>query len=267
MLSAANPPRKPIAKAHPLSKANTTNVRVWHLPNPFFMRTLLRFFFYLLYHPFAFAYDLVAATVSLGRWKDWVLSVQPFIEGMRVLEIGHGPGHLQRALLKQGLFTVGIDESAPMGRLAKHNLTRSFVRKKPADSNISSKNDAYTKIRLTRSLAQYLPFPAGSFDTLVATFPADYIFDPTTIDEACRVLTPAGRFVILPGASILGRGLMDRVMALLFRITGETPPNLSQVLHERSGKAFARFNFHVQIHELEIKSSLVFILVATKSAE
>ncbi len=65
------------------------------------MKTLLRFFFRLLYHQFAFTYDLVAATVSLGRWKDWVLSVVPFIEGTRILEIGHGPGHLQRALLEQ----------------------------------------------------------------------------------------------------------------------------------------------------------------------
>ena len=67
------------------------------------MRPLLRFFFYLLYHSFAFAYDLVAASVSLGRWKDWVLSVVPFIEGNRVLEIGHGPGHLQRGPAQPGL--------------------------------------------------------------------------------------------------------------------------------------------------------------------
>ena len=51
----------------------------------------LGFFFHLLYHPFAWAYDLIAWTVSLGRWKDWVESVVPFIKGMRVLELGHGP--------------------------------------------------------------------------------------------------------------------------------------------------------------------------------
>ena len=65
------------------------------------MRTFMRFVFYLLYHPFAFAYDLVAAAVSLGRWKKWVLSVVPFLEGNQILEIGHGPGHLQSALLGQ----------------------------------------------------------------------------------------------------------------------------------------------------------------------
>lgn len=231
------------------------------------MRTLLRFFFYLLYHPFAFAYDLVAATVSLGRWKEWVLSVLPFIVGTRILEIGHGPGHLQRALLSQGLLSVGIDESVSMGRLAKRNLRRTLASGQMNGSWTSSPKASYAQIRLTRGLAQHLPFPSGCFDTVVATFPADYIFDPITLEEARRVLTPGGRFVILPGASILGRGFMDRAMAFLFRITGETPANLSQVLHERSGKVFARSNFHVQIHELEIKSSMVFILVATKSAE
>jgi ubiquinone/menaquinone biosynthesis C-methylase UbiE len=91
------------------------------------VKTILRFFFKLLYHQFAFAYDLVAATVSLGRWKDWVMSILPFVEGPRVLEIGFGPGHLQRRLLQRGLIAVGIDESPQMARLAKRNLTGTSV--------------------------------------------------------------------------------------------------------------------------------------------
>jgi ubiquinone/menaquinone biosynthesis C-methylase UbiE len=224
------------------------------------MKTLLRFFFQLLYHQFAFTYDLVAATVSLGRWKDWVLSVLPFIQGTRVLEIGHGPGHLQRVLLEQNLLAVGIDESSQMGRLAKRNLRRFF------HSNAGEPpHFAYTQINLTRGISQDLPFAAESFDTLVSTFPSEYIFDPKTLAEALRVLAGNGRFIILPGATILGRGIMDRAMAFLFRITGETPPNLSEILHERSKKPFAAAGFHVEVHELNIGSSMVFILVATKS--
>ncbi len=237
----------------------------WRHPTLVFMRALLRFFFYLLYHPFAFTYDLVAASVSLGRWKDWVLSVVPFMEGNRILEIGHGPGHLQRVLLSQNVFTVGIDESAPMGRLAKRNLTRFFGSKtNNASSTAKTQQRAYAQVNLTRAVAQHLPFSGESFDTVVATFPAEYIFESETLDEAYHVLAPGGRFIILPGATIMGRGIMDRVMALLFRITGETPPNLAEILQERSKKPFAEAGFHVQMHELEIKSSLVFILVATK---
>jgi ubiquinone/menaquinone biosynthesis C-methylase UbiE len=227
------------------------------------VKTLLRLFFRLLYHQFAFTYDLVAATVSLGRWKDWVASVLPFIEGSRILEIGHGPGHLQRALLDRNLLAVGIDESLQMGRLAKRTLTR-FL-----GSTINLPNNklrAYTQIQLTRGLSQHLPFANEAFDTIVATFPSEYIFDSQTLMEAQRVLTRNGRFVILPGATILGRGVLDRAMALLFRITGETPPNLSEILRERSKAPFAQSGFQVQIHEVNIRSSLVFILVATKPA-
>lgn len=227
------------------------------------LKTLLRLFFRLLYHQFAFTYDLVAATVSMGRWKDWVLSVLPFIEGDRILEIGHGPGHLQRALLERKMLAFGIDESPQMGRLAKRNLLRFFRSEK---AGLGHRPLAYTQINLARGISQSLPFPGESFDTLVATFPADYIYDPETLAEAQRVLTAGGRLVIVPGATIMGRGIMDRAMALLFRITGETPPDLSEVLHERSEESLAKAGFHLEIHELDIRSSLVFILVAAKSS-
>jgi SAM-dependent methyltransferase len=227
------------------------------------MRTLLRFLFYLLYHPLAFAYDLVAATVSLGRWKDWVLSVAPFLEGTRILEIGHGPGHLQRLLLSRSLLAVGIDKSPQMGRLAKGNLRQFLVPITPPSISQTSL-DAYAKINLTCGLAQHLPFPNNAFDSVVATFPAEYIFRAEALNEAHRVLVTGGRLVILPGATLLGRGILDRVMALIFHITGQSAPNLAEVLKERASKPFGEAGFHLQIHELTIKSSLVFIMVATK---
>lgn len=228
------------------------------------MRALLRFFFHLLYHQFAFTYDLVAATVSMGRWRDWVLSVVPFIEGNQVLEIGHGPGHLQRVLLSQKLLAVGLDASPQMGQLARRNLRRFFRTNDDMPHPHDDRND-YTQINLTRGVAQQLPFPNEFFDTLVATFPAEYIFDPQTLKEAQRVLKQDGRFVILPGATILGRGVLDRAMAMLFRVTGQTPPNVSEILRERSREPFKKAGFQVEAHELNIRSSLVFILVATKS--
>jgi ubiquinone/menaquinone biosynthesis C-methylase UbiE len=154
-----------------------------------------------------------------------------------------------------------------MGRLAKRNLRRrsSLHLPQPASFPSLSQPD-YTQINLTRGIAQQLPFRGESFDTIVATFPAEYIFDPSTLDEAQRTLKPGGRFVILPGAVITGRGLSERLMAWIYRITGETPPNLSEILHERSKEPFAKAGFHVEIHEISVKSSLVFILLATKSS-
>lgn len=220
------------------------------------MKTLLRFFFRLLYHQFAFTYDLVAATVSFNRWKDWIASILPFLRGKRILEIGHGPGHLQRALLSRGLVAVGIDESPQMGHLAKRNLIRGVPSPTP--------QLAYTQGNLTRGIAQHLPFSAETFDTVFATFPAEYIFDPGTLTEAQRVLAPGGRFVILPGAIITGRGMLDRLLAWVFRFTGQTPPDISKIIHERSREYFAQAGFQMKTHEVAVKSSLVFIILATK---
>ena len=54
-------------------------------------------------------------------------------------------------------------------------------------------------------MAQRLPFPPGCFDTVIATFPSQYIYDPGTLSEVLRVLhnpknesgIPGGRFVVV----------------------------------------------------------------------
>jgi ubiquinone/menaquinone biosynthesis C-methylase UbiE len=212
------------------------------------IRRFMRLFFYLLYHPFAWSYDFVAWTVSLGRWRDWIMSLVPFIEGRRVLELGHGPGHLQRILLNRNLFTIGLDESRQMGYLVKKRL----------------EYDGYTQIKLTRGLAQSLPFPAGSFDTLVSSFPSEYIFDAQTLAEAYRVLNNGGRFLVLPAAWITGQKLMERFAAGLFRITGQVPTDPVDVISERLKHPFEEVGFRVQIEQVEVKSSLVLIVIAEK---
>ncbi len=231
------------------------------------MRHLLRFFFYLLYHPFAFAYDLVAATVSLGRWKDWVLSVVPFIEGDRILEIGHGPGHLQRVLLSQNLFAVGIDESAPMGRLAKRNL-KHFLESSAHNSKspANTSQTAYAQISLTRGFGQRLPFSNESFDSIVATFPSEYITASETLSEIKRCLVNGGRFIVLPVAMLMGRGMPDRLMADLFRVTHQVPEDPVDIFSKRFERPFLEAGFEVEVKRVEVKSSLLLIIIATKTS-
>lgn len=196
------------------------------------------------------------------------MEVVPFLSGTRILELGHGPGHLQRFLLSRNLVAVGVDESAQMGRLAKHRVDAySHSRNIPLQieqSRWSRQQPDYAQISLTRGLAQELPFAQSTFDTVISTFPAEYIFDIRTLTEAYRVLTDAGRFVILPGAVITGRSIWDRFMAWVFRFTGQTPPNLSEVIHERSKKPFTEAGFKLEVHEIDAKSSTVFVMVATK---
>jgi len=217
------------------------------------VKTFLRFFFRLLYHQFAFTYDLVAAAVSFNRWKDWVMSVLPFIEGKRILEIGHGPGHLQRILLSRNLFTVGIDESAQMGRLAKRNLRRSVL------SARSPQLVDYAQINLTRGIAQQLPFRNNAFDMVVATFPTEYITDPNTLAEVKRCLSDRGRLITLP-AAIPKNPFLD----WLFRVTHQSPSEAVDIVETRFREPFVRAGFRTEIKILDVKSGSLLIVVATK---
>jgi len=205
------------------------------------MRHFMRFFFNLLYHPFAFTYDLVASVVSFGKWNDWVLSIFPHIEGTRLLELGHGPGHLQRFLLDRGLSPVALDESTQMGRIAKRRLG--------------------TRHKLSRGLAQSLPFASASFDTVVSTFPSEYIFDPRTLTEIKRVLASDGKLIVLP-AAFPSNGFLK----WLYKVTGESPEALDDALKERLRTPFVRAGFEVEMKLVEMTSSTLVLLLARNSS-
>jgi ubiquinone/menaquinone biosynthesis C-methylase UbiE len=206
---------------------------------------LLRPIYYLLYHQFAWTYDFVAAVVSLGRWQDWVQAALPHLNG-RVLEIGFGPGHLQISINEKKLQAFGLDESRQMAHQASRRL-----RKKGILS------------RLSRGYAQSIPFAEGVFDSVVATFPAEYIFDPQTLSEVKRVLVPAGRLVILPIAWITGTRPLERLVAWLLRVSGEAPGKPGPVSAATMGR-FARLGFEVRSEIVELKGSQVLVLVAEK---
>lgn len=198
----------------------------------------LRVFFHQLYHGFAFAYDFVAATVSFGHWKNWLAEIVPFIKGTRVLEIGHGPGHLQRILRNRKFDSTGLDESPQMGFLAKRRLD--------------------DKHKLTRGVAQNLPFANDSFDSVVATFPTDYIFHARTLSEIRRCLSNGGRLAVLPVAYPTS-GILRR----LYQITGETPSDLNESLKSKIKQPFIAAGFETEIKTVETQNSVLLIVVAT----
>lgn len=207
---------------------------------------LLNFFYRHLYHSLAFTYDFVAWTISFGQWVEWTKTVIPYIEGTRVLELGHGPGHLQRILLDRGVAAVGLDESSQMGRLTRRRLVRA----------------GHAHPNLTRGLGQSLPFPAEAFDSVVATFPADYIFAAQTASEARRVLRNGGRLIVLPVA-----WPKNRFLTWLYRVTNESPSEALNVVKEKIGQPFVRAGFDVRVETLELKSSVLLLVLAQKLAE
>ncbi|MDO9300986.1 MAG: methyltransferase domain-containing protein [Anaerolineales bacterium] len=203
------------------------------------LQRFMRVFFNLLYHPFAFTYDLVAAVVSFGKWKGWVFSILPFIEGNRILEIGHGPGHLQRILLDLKLDPVAMDESAPMGILARRRLGNSH--------------------RLTRALAQKIPFASETFDSVVSTFPSEYIFDMQTLSEAHRVLRSSGRLIVL-----LAAWPRNPLLAWLFKVTGQSPSDAYESIKSKIIETLVRVKFKTEVQIVEVKSGNLLVVIARK---
>ncbi len=215
------------------------------------LRRFLRFFFRHFYHGFAWTYDLVAGVVSIGRWNDWIRGAVPYVQGDRVLEIGHGPGHLQLDLRRSGRMVIGLDESQQMGRLARNRLARA----------------GFNDLDLVRGMAQRLPFPSQAFDTVVSTFPAEYIFEPETISEIRRVLWDGGRYVLLPAAWIVGRKTLDRAAAWLFRATHQAPQFPGDVYACRLLPQLEEAGFQAGYEIVEIRSSEVLVVIARTRIE
>lgn len=209
--------------------------------------SLLRFFFHHLYHTFAWAYDTVAAVVSLGQWKDWIEEVRPYLSGSPLLELGHGPGHLQRSLRDLGRVAVGIDESAAMGRLARRRLRTA---KHPP--------------LLVRGLAQALPFPPATFDTVVATFPAEYILDGRTAAETLRVLKTGGRLVVLMNVQFVGHSLPYRLLRTLYHFAYRPSPTAADELEPLRRLFTAAGYRQVEIHTRAHGATLLTLLVGQR---
>jgi ubiquinone/menaquinone biosynthesis C-methylase UbiE len=204
--------------------------------------SILRTFFRLLYHQFAWTYDWVASIVSLGEWQHWVTSVLPYIAGDNVLEIGFGPGHLQAALGQKNILSFGVDESIQMVNTALHRLV-----------------DLGQIPNLARGDAQFLPFANESFQQVVMTFPAEFLLQKSTFREIHRVLVNEGILIILPLAWITGRKPLQQAVAWLNRITGEAPE-----WNESSLEPLKNLGFIVSWEMINLHSSKVLIIQLLK---
>jgi len=218
----------------------------------FVITKALSLFFRLLYHPFAWTYDFVSGVVSFDRWQTWVNSCMPYLQGPNILELGHGPGHLQVSLIDEGYAPIGLDESKQMGRIARRRLMKTGAAQKGSSS-----------FRLINGRAEHLPLRSAYFQTVVATFPTQYIFDPVTLSEVKRILAADGRLVVILAAWIVGGRLIDRALALLFRITGETPDIHSEF--DSFLTPFLKAGFKAELIWIETASSKLLLIYANKS--
>ena len=147
-----------------------------------------------------YLYRFASTVPFAGQWRVWQRLVLSRITGTDVLELGCGLGDLFVDMLKAGYNCRAVEHSPQMVAAARDTLRKRKIGQ---------------TAWIMQGSAQHLPFSNGSFDTVVCTFPSEYIYDPDTLAEVERVLRPVGRVIVIEGANLLPVGLLQPFLVLL----------------------------------------------------
>jgi ubiquinone/menaquinone biosynthesis C-methylase UbiE len=147
-----------------------------------------------------YLYRFASTVPFAGQWRAWQRQVLPRLRGHDLLEIGCGLGDLLADMLAAGYACRAVEHSRQMVAAARATLQRRRVGSPEL---------------IIQGSAQDLPFPDASFDTVVSTFPSEYIYDPNTIAEVERVLRPGGRLIVIEAASLFPVGFLQPLLLLL----------------------------------------------------
>jgi len=147
-----------------------------------------------------YLYRFASTVPFAGQWRVWQRLVLTRIADHDVLELGCGLGDLLADMIEAGYACRAIEHSPQMVEAARETLQH---------RKVGEKN------WVLQGSAQHLPFSAASFDTVVSTFPSEYIYDPDTISEVERVLRPGGRLIVIEGANLLPVGFLQPFLVLV----------------------------------------------------
>ncbi len=147
-----------------------------------------------------YLYRFASTVPFAGQWRVWQRLVLPRLQGHDVLELGCGLGDLLADMLAEGYDCRAVEHSPQMVAAAHATLRKRKVGQ---------------STWVIQGSAQSLPFPDSTFDTVVSTFPSEYIYDPNTIAEVVRVLRPGGRVIVILGANLLPIGLLQPLLVLI----------------------------------------------------
>ena len=147
-----------------------------------------------------YLYRFASTVPFAGQWRVWQRLVLKRIHGQDVLELGCGLGDLLADMTRAGYNCQAIEQSLPMVEAARQTMQR----RAPGQ-----------KAWIIHGLAQHLPFSNASFDTVVSTFPSEYIYDPDTVAEVERVLRPGGECGILDFSE--PKGIVGHLYRIYFK--------------------------------------------------
>ena len=147
-----------------------------------------------------YLYRFASSVPFAGQWRVWQRLVLSRIYGHDVLELGCGLGDLLVDMSEAGYLCLAVEQSPQMVR-----ATRDTLQQRKLDKEVT----------IVQGSAQHLPFSNASFDTVVSTFPSEYIYDPDTIAEVERVLRPGGRLIVIEGANLLPIGFLQPILVLI----------------------------------------------------
>ncbi len=203
------------------------------------MRPTLRKWLFETLYKNRYLYRFASTVPFAGQWRVWQELVIPRLHGRDVLELGCGLGDLLATMLEAGYNARAIEHSPQMVAAARDTLRR-HKQGRPA--------------LVIQGSAQSLPFSDNTFDTVVSTFPSEYIYDPHTISEVARVLRSGGRLIVVEGANLLPINPMQSFLLLLQALIYGTSAvfgprrrhNLDEeVARSRSGPAASEHILHV----------------------
>jgi ubiquinone/menaquinone biosynthesis C-methylase UbiE len=160
---------------------------------------LRKFLFETLYKN-AYLYRFASSIPFAGQWRAWQRLVLSRLHGHDVLELGCGLGDLLADMSEAGYLCHAVEQSPQMVKATRETLKRRELDKKAI---------------VIQGSSQHLPFSNESFDTVVSTFPSEYIYDPDTIAEVARVLRPGGRFIVVEGANLMPIGFLQPLLVLI----------------------------------------------------
>lgn len=142
-----------------------------------------------------------ASTIPFaGQWRVWQRLALPYLLGQDVLEVGCGIGDLLVDMVQAGYHCQAVDRSPQMVAATRSKLARKGLAE---------------RAEVVEGRVQALPFADASFDSVVSTFPTEYIYDPAALRELARVLRPGGRLIIVIGAGLLPVGPVNFLLTLL----------------------------------------------------